>query len=144
MSSEPLPLAGIRVVEFSHMVMGPTCGLMLGRSRRRRDQGRAGARRRQHAPSDRHRRRLLRRLQPQQAQRDARPEDAARASSSREELIADADVLIENFRPGALDALGLGYDALSKANPRPDLLLAEGLPRRAPTRSARRSTRSCR
>ena len=24
-----LPLAGIRVVEFAHMVMGPTCGLML-------------------------------------------------------------------------------------------------------------------
>ena len=24
-----LPLAGIRVVEFSHMVMGPTCGLVL-------------------------------------------------------------------------------------------------------------------
>ncbi|MEY4795183.1 MAG: hypothetical protein RL724_2119 [Pseudomonadota bacterium] len=26
---DPLPLAGIRVVEFSHMVMGPTCGLVL-------------------------------------------------------------------------------------------------------------------
>ena len=25
----PLPLAGIRVVEFTHMVMGPTCGMML-------------------------------------------------------------------------------------------------------------------
>ncbi len=25
----PLPLAGIRVIEFSHMVMGPTCGLVL-------------------------------------------------------------------------------------------------------------------
>ena len=27
--SEPLPLAGIRVVEFTHMVMGPTCGMIL-------------------------------------------------------------------------------------------------------------------
>jgi crotonobetainyl-CoA:carnitine CoA-transferase CaiB-like acyl-CoA transferase len=27
--SEPLPLAGIRAVEFSHMVMGPGCGLIL-------------------------------------------------------------------------------------------------------------------
>jgi crotonobetainyl-CoA:carnitine CoA-transferase CaiB-like acyl-CoA transferase len=26
----PLPLAGIRVVEFTHMVMGPTCGMVLG------------------------------------------------------------------------------------------------------------------
>src|SRR6187431_2311135 len=26
----PLPLSGIRVVEFTHMVMGPTCGMILG------------------------------------------------------------------------------------------------------------------
>ena len=29
MSEAPLPLAGIRVIEFSHMVMGPSCGLIL-------------------------------------------------------------------------------------------------------------------
>ncbi len=28
--SAPLPLDGIRVVEFSHMIMGPSCGLVLG------------------------------------------------------------------------------------------------------------------
>ena len=28
--SRPLPLAGVRVVEFTHMVMGPTCGMVLG------------------------------------------------------------------------------------------------------------------
>ena len=33
-------------------------------------------------------------------------------------LAAEADVLIENFRPGAMDRLGLGYDTLSAANPR--------------------------
>ena len=33
-------------------------------------------------------------------------------------LVATADVLVENYRPGALDALGLGYEALSKINPR--------------------------
>src|SRR4051812_14643828 len=33
-------------------------------------------------------------------------------------LIATADVLVENYRPGALDALGLGYDALCALNPR--------------------------
>lgn len=33
-------------------------------------------------------------------------------------LIAESDVLLENFGPGALDRLGLGYDALAKVNPR--------------------------
>ena len=33
-------------------------------------------------------------------------------------VIAESDVLLENFGPGALDRLGLGYDALSKLNPR--------------------------
>ena len=33
-------------------------------------------------------------------------------------LVAEADVLVENYRPGAFEALGLGYDALSALNPR--------------------------
>jgi crotonobetainyl-CoA:carnitine CoA-transferase CaiB-like acyl-CoA transferase len=33
-------------------------------------------------------------------------------------LAATADVFVENYRPGALDAIGLGYDALSAINPR--------------------------
>src|SRR3954466_3850333 len=33
-------------------------------------------------------------------------------------LVATADVFVENYRPGAFEALGLGYDALSKINPR--------------------------
>jgi len=34
------------------------------------------------------------------------------------QVIAKADVLVENFGPGALDRLGLGYDALAEINPR--------------------------
>jgi crotonobetainyl-CoA:carnitine CoA-transferase CaiB-like acyl-CoA transferase len=33
-------------------------------------------------------------------------------------LVATADVFVENYRPGAFEALGLGYDVLSKINPR--------------------------
>src|SRR5437763_6377739 len=41
-----------------------------------------------------------------------------RARELAVELCARADVVIENFRPGAADALGLGYDALRARNPR--------------------------
>ncbi|MFC5748405.1 CaiB/BaiF CoA transferase family protein [Actinomadura rugatobispora] len=41
------------------------------------------------------------------------PEGAARAR----ELAAGADVVVENFRPGVMDRLGLGYETLSTANP---------------------------
>ncbi len=34
------------------------------------------------------------------------------------QVIAQSDVLVENFGPGALDRLGLGYDALKRVNPR--------------------------
>jgi len=33
-------------------------------------------------------------------------------------LIARADILVENFRPGTMDRLGLGYEALARVNPR--------------------------
>src|SRR5690606_2135144 len=33
-------------------------------------------------------------------------------------LVADADVVIENYRPGAFETMGLGYEALSAINPR--------------------------
>jgi len=42
------------------------------------------------------------------------------------ELAAQADVLIENFRPGVMDRLGLGYDRLVAANPRLIMLSVSG------------------
>jgi crotonobetainyl-CoA:carnitine CoA-transferase CaiB-like acyl-CoA transferase len=41
------------------------------------------------------------------------PADLERA----QQLVADADVLVENFRPGLMDALGLGYEDMSAVNP---------------------------
>ena len=112
-----LPLAGIKVVEFSHMVMGPSCGLILG------DLGAdvikveplgAGDNTRRIPGSgagffptfNRNKRSLAADLK------------SPKAVAFVQRLIGSADVVIENFRPGALDKMGLGYDALSADNPR--------------------------
>src|SRR5262245_13132398 len=50
-------------------------------------------------------------------------------------LIARADVLVENFRPGALDKLGLGYDALSVRHPRLIYVSISGFGQNGPRRN---------
>ena len=111
-----LPLQGVRVVEFAHMVMGPTCGLILadlgadvikvepleGDNTRRLTGAGAGF----YPIFNRNKRSLA--------------VDLKHASGKKivEKLIATADAVTENFRPGALDKLGLGYDALSKKHPK--------------------------
>ncbi len=112
----PTPLAGIRVVEFTHMVMGPTVGHILaglgaevirvepigGDATRRLLGSGAGY----FSMYNRGKQSVCLDLKS--------PEGLAVAK----DLAAGADVLVENFRPGALDRLGLGWDALSAINPR--------------------------
>ncbi len=111
-----LPLAGVRVIEFTHMVMGPAAGLILadlgadvikiepvdGDSTRRLPGSGAG-----YFPMyNRNKRSLCVDL---------------KADDGRElvlRLVAGADVLIENFRPGTMDRLGFGYEALKALHPR--------------------------
>jgi crotonobetainyl-CoA:carnitine CoA-transferase CaiB-like acyl-CoA transferase len=115
--SGPQPLAGIKVVEFSHMVMGPSCGLILGdlgadvvkvepvpdgdNTRRLAGSG-AGF----FAAMNRNKRSVVLDL------KSAEGMDFAR------KLIREADVVLENFRPGALDGMGLGYETLKADNAR--------------------------
>ncbi|MGH3000572.1 MAG: CaiB/BaiF CoA transferase family protein, partial [Gaiellaceae bacterium] len=112
-----LPLAGIRVVELSHVVMGPACGLILadlgadvvkveppivGDKTRNLGAASAGL----FTTYSRNKRSVA---------VDVRiPEGFAFIRR----LIAQADVLVENFRPGALDAVGLDYGSLSEETPR--------------------------
>jgi crotonobetainyl-CoA:carnitine CoA-transferase CaiB-like acyl-CoA transferase len=112
----PLPLAGVRVVEFTHMVMGPTCGMMLA------DMG-AEAIKVEPIDGDRTRGLLgagagffpmFNRNKKSIAVDLRKPAGAAIARR----LCAGADVVAENFKPGTMDKYGLDYAALSQANPR--------------------------
>ena len=117
MSKTALPLDGIRVIEFCHMIMGPSCGLILG------DLG-ADVIKVEPTPNGDNTRRLagsgsgffpaFNRNKRSIALDLKSPEGMAIAHK----LLASADVMTENFRPGAMDKLGLGYEGASKINPR--------------------------
>jgi crotonobetainyl-CoA:carnitine CoA-transferase CaiB-like acyl-CoA transferase len=111
-----LPLAGIRVVEFTHMVMGPTCGMVLA------DLGAevikveplAGDNTRRLLGSGAGFFPLFNRNKKSIAVDLQRPE--GRELVLR--LIATADIVSENFKPATMARLGLDYASLSSLNPR--------------------------
>jgi crotonobetainyl-CoA:carnitine CoA-transferase CaiB-like acyl-CoA transferase len=113
----PHPLAGIRVVEFSHMVMGPSCGLVLG------DLG-ADVIKVEPVPAGDNTRRLVGAGAGFFATFNRNKRSIALDLKSNKgialvrRLIAKSDVVTENFRPGSLDAMGLGYEVLKGDNPR--------------------------
>ena len=111
----PTPLAGLKAVEFTHMVMGPTVGHVLaslgaevirvepiGGDQTRRLLGSGAG----YFPMyNRHKQSICLDLKSEGGMEVAR------------KLCERADILVENFRPGALDRLGLSYEALSETNP---------------------------
>src|SRR6266550_6371656 len=116
MTSQTLPLGGVRVVEFSHMVMGPTCGMILG------DLG-AEVIKVEPIAGDNTRRligtgagffRMFNRNKKSIAVDLADP----KGLEAVERLIASADVLIENFKPGTMAKYGLDYPTLAAKHPR--------------------------
>ena len=111
-----LPLAGLRVVEFTHMVMGPTCGMLLA------DMG-AEVIKVEPIDGDRTRHLLgagagffpmFNRNKKSIAIDLHKPEGADVARK----LAASADIVAENFKPGTMGKYGLDYAALSLVNPR--------------------------
>ncbi len=116
MSGSPTPLAGITVVEFTHMVMGPTVGHILaglgaeivrvepiGGDRTRRLLGSGAG----YFPMyNRGKQSICLNLKSDEGLQVAK------------DLIARSDILVENFRPGALDRLGLDYESCAASNPR--------------------------
>jgi crotonobetainyl-CoA:carnitine CoA-transferase CaiB-like acyl-CoA transferase len=112
---EALPLEGIRVLEFAHMVMGPTCGLILA------DLGAEVIK--IEPPDGDHTRKLTASgagFFPAYNRNKKSFAVDLKSPSGRSlvlELIATADVVSENFRPGAMEALGFGYAALKTMKP---------------------------
>ncbi|MHB8468601.1 MAG: CaiB/BaiF CoA transferase family protein [Gaiellaceae bacterium] len=115
--SDRLPLVGVRVVEFSHVVMGPACGLVLadlGADVVKVEPPIGGDKTRNLAAASAGLFTTYSRNKRSVAVDVRAPEGLAFVRR----LIAQADVLIENFRPGALDAVGLDYASLSEETPR--------------------------
>ncbi len=113
--SSSLPLAGIRVAEFCHVVMGPTCGLILA------DLGAEVIK--VEPPDGDHTRKLVASgagFFPTYNRNKKSLAVDLKSPQGREavlKLIASADVVTENFRPGAMDKLGFGYEAIRKLKP---------------------------
>ena len=119
------PLAGLKVLEFSHTVMGPTAGLLLadlGAAVIKVEPGPAGDPTRRlggfaagfFAAFNRNKRSLV--LDLKQAEGQA----------VLHRLVGDADVLIENYGPGTMERLGCGYEQLAPRNPRLVYLALKG------------------
>jgi crotonobetainyl-CoA:carnitine CoA-transferase CaiB-like acyl-CoA transferase len=120
-NSPGLPLAGVRVLDFSRVLAGPLCAQVLGdfgadvvkiehpgRGDDTRDWGlRVGDTETTYYNSmNRNKRSITLDL--------ASPEGLALAR----ELVAKADVLVQNFKTGGMEKLGLGYEQLRTINPR--------------------------
>ncbi|MDM0041400.1 CaiB/BaiF CoA-transferase family protein [Variovorax sp. J22G21] len=112
----PLPLAGVRVLEFTHMVMGPTCGMILA------DLG-AEVIKVEPPGGDKTRKlpglgigffRSFNRNKKSVVIDIATEEGRATAT----ELAGQCDVVLENFRPGLMASFGLDHETLSKKFPR--------------------------
>ena len=110
-----LPLDGVRVIEFCHVVMGPTCGLILA------DMG-AEVIKVEPIEGD-HTRKLVASgagFFPTYNRNKKSFAVDLKSSEGREgvlKLIASADVVTENFRPGAMEKLGFGQAAMRKLKP---------------------------
>ena len=121
LQAEHMPLAGIRVLDLGRHLAGPTCAMWLGdlgadvikiEKPGEGDDGRASG-----PPffdgqsafflaANRNKRSIELDIKQPEGQEIFR------------RLAATADVVVENFRPGVMDALGIGYQAMAERNPR--------------------------
>ena len=116
----PLPLAGMVVLDLSQILAGPVCGMMLadmgadvikvekpdgGDDNRRAGPPFIGGQGAGFMAANRNKRSLALNLRDESGQQVF------------ERLLEQADVVVENFRPGVMERLGIGYERLSKLKP---------------------------
>jgi formyl-CoA transferase len=139
MATEPTsptgPLAGLRLIEMGTLLAGPFCGQLLGdfgaevikvEPPNQGDPMREWGREKAHGMSlwwpvvARNKKSVTLNLREQEGQAIAR------------ELIAKADFLLENFRPGTLERWNLGYEQLREINPRLIMIRVSGFGQTGP------------
>ncbi len=114
------PLSGIRVLDFTSLLPGPLCSLLMreaGADVLKIERPGSGDEMRSYAPRfgpDSSNFALLNRGKRSTAL-DLKTTEGLQAALR---LVSDADVLIEQFRPGVMDRLGLGWDTLKTINPK--------------------------
>jgi crotonobetainyl-CoA:carnitine CoA-transferase CaiB-like acyl-CoA transferase len=118
----PLPLSGIRVLDFGHIVAGPFCVRLLAdlgadvvKVETTTRQGRTGARRGQRPGGTNGRTPHLYHINRNRRSIDLNLKTERGLAVARQ-LIDKADVLVENFSSGVMERLGLGYPTLAKTN----------------------------
>ena len=111
-----LPLSGIRVLEFTHAVMGPTVGLLLAD---------LGAEVIHIEPPEGDATRYLKGMGTGYFPFYSRNKKSLAIDLKSVEgkeiiarLVPTADVMVENFAPGTMERLGFGYEAVQKLNPK--------------------------
>jgi formyl-CoA transferase len=136
MDNKPLPLAGIRVLEMGSLIAGPFAARILGefgaevikietpetgdplRSWRKLHEGTS----------------LWWQVQSRNKQSLALDLKSAEGQELVRRLAADCDIVVENFRPGTLEAWGLGWEQLSAINPGLIMLRISGYGQSGPYR----------
>ncbi len=123
-SSLPLPLKGIRVLDATHIVAGPFCSLILadmGAEVIKIERPRTGDLARGRGPfvGDAETGQVGSRFLGVNRNKKSVTLDLRNATckTAFENLVAQSDVLLDNWGPGAFRRLGLGYDRLSEINP---------------------------
>jgi crotonobetainyl-CoA:carnitine CoA-transferase CaiB-like acyl-CoA transferase len=114
------PLAGMRVLELAHIMAGPACGLMLadmGADVIKVEKAQGGDDTRRFVPPDINGESAAFMMMNRNKRGVAIDIKKPAGLRAIRRLAAGADIVIENFRPGTMARLGLGYEDLARENP---------------------------